>query len=103
VVVATYLLAPGLFADQVAEASLRAGASAVSGALGAAPEVATIILNRYAEAMARPGRTWSSPDLEQPDLEQPDLEQPDLEQPDLEQPDLEQPDLERPACLGSCR
>jgi sirohydrochlorin ferrochelatase len=88
VVVATYLLAPGLFADQVAEASLRAGASAVSGALGAAPEVATIILNRYAEAMARPGRIGCGLDLEQPDLEQ---------------PDLEQPDLERPACLGSCR
>jgi sirohydrochlorin ferrochelatase len=56
VVVATYLLAPGRFADQVAESSLRAGAAAVSGALGAAPEVARVVLLRYAAAVARPGR-----------------------------------------------
>ncbi len=56
VVVATYLLAPGIFADQVAASALRAGAAAVSGALGAAPEVAEIILRRYAEVIAAPGR-----------------------------------------------
>ena len=56
VVVATYLLAPGIFADQVAAAALRAGAAAVSGVLGAAPEVAEIILRRYAEVIAAPGR-----------------------------------------------
>ena len=56
VVVATYLLAPGRFADQVAESSLAAGAAAVSGALGAAPEVARLVLLRYAAAIARPGR-----------------------------------------------
>ncbi len=56
VVVATYLLAPGRFADQVAESSLAAGAAAVSGALGAAPEVARLLLVRYAAAVARPGR-----------------------------------------------
>jgi sirohydrochlorin ferrochelatase len=56
VVVATYLLAPGRFADQVAESSLAAGAAAVSAVLGAAPEVARLILLRYAAAIARPGR-----------------------------------------------
>lgn len=53
VVVATYLLAPGLFADQVRETSLAAGADAVSPALGALPEVAEVLLERYAEASAR--------------------------------------------------
>jgi len=52
VLVATYLLAPGVFADQVAAAALRAGAAGVSGALGAAPEVAELILLRYASALA---------------------------------------------------
>ncbi len=37
VVVATYLLAPGYFADKVRDASLAAGAAAVSDVLGAAP------------------------------------------------------------------
>jgi sirohydrochlorin ferrochelatase len=54
--VSTYLLAPGIFADEVAASALRAGAAAVSGALGAAPEVAEVILCRYAEAIASPGR-----------------------------------------------
>ena len=40
VVVATYLLAPGFFADRIAASALAAGAVAVSAALGAAPEVA---------------------------------------------------------------
>ncbi len=56
VVVATYLLAPGIFADQVGASALRAGAAAVSGALGAAPEVAEVILRRYADVIAAPGR-----------------------------------------------
>lgn len=50
VVVATYLLAPGFFADQVREQSLAAGADAVSAPLGAAPEVADVILLRYLQA-----------------------------------------------------
>jgi sirohydrochlorin ferrochelatase len=54
VAVATYLLAPGYFADKIREAARRAGAAAVSPALGAAPEVADVILDRYATA-ARPG------------------------------------------------
>ncbi|HEX8006339.1 MAG TPA: CbiX/SirB N-terminal domain-containing protein [Trebonia sp.] len=47
VAVATYLLAPGYFADQVRDAALAAGALTVSGALGAAPEVADVIIDRY--------------------------------------------------------
>ncbi len=50
VVVATYLLAPGYFADKIRGAALGAGASAVSAALGAAPEVADVVLDRYLEA-----------------------------------------------------
>ena len=52
VVVASYLLAPGLFADRVAAAALAAGAAAVSAPLGAAPEVADVLLDRYTEAAA---------------------------------------------------
>ena len=51
VVVASYLLAPGQFADRVRELSLAAGAAAVSGPLGAAPEVADVLLSRYQEAL----------------------------------------------------
>jgi sirohydrochlorin ferrochelatase len=51
VVVATYLLAPGYFADKIRQAGLRAGATAVSPALGAAPEVADVILERYLAAV----------------------------------------------------
>jgi sirohydrochlorin ferrochelatase len=51
-VVASYLLAPGLFADRIRESSLAAGAAAVSAPLGAAPEVADVLLDRYLEAAA---------------------------------------------------
>jgi sirohydrochlorin ferrochelatase len=54
VVVATYLLAPGFFADRIAVTALAAGAVAVSAALGAAPEVADLVLRRYAAALGRP-------------------------------------------------
>jgi sirohydrochlorin ferrochelatase len=47
VVVASYLLAPGRFADRVRDRSLAAGAAAVSAPLGAAPEVADVLLDRY--------------------------------------------------------
>jgi sirohydrochlorin ferrochelatase len=53
VVVASYLLAPGLFADRIRDASLAAGAAEVSPALGAVPEVADIVLDRYQEAAMR--------------------------------------------------
>jgi sirohydrochlorin ferrochelatase len=50
VVVASYLLAPGVFADQVRDQALCAGASAVSAPLGAVPELADVVLDRYREA-----------------------------------------------------
>jgi sirohydrochlorin ferrochelatase len=53
VVVATYLLAPGYFADKIRDGALGplAGeAPAVSGVLGAAPEVADVVLDRYLAA-----------------------------------------------------
>ena len=50
VVVATYLLAPGLFADRIRHAALAAGAVAVSPALGACAEVADVMLDRFAQA-----------------------------------------------------
>jgi sirohydrochlorin ferrochelatase len=50
VVVASYLLAPGLFADRIQRTCLDAGAAAVSPVLGAAPEVADVLLDRCAEA-----------------------------------------------------
>jgi len=62
VVVATYLLAPGVFADQIRQSALGAGACAVSPALGALPEVADVILDRYAATAAAPDdiRMWSA-------------------------------------------
>ena len=54
VVVSTYLLAPGLFADRVREQSMAAGASVVSDALGAAPELARIVSERYDAALTAP-------------------------------------------------
>jgi sirohydrochlorin ferrochelatase len=53
VVVATYLLAPGLFADRIRQGALEAGAVAVSPALGACPEMADIVLDRFAAAADR--------------------------------------------------
>jgi sirohydrochlorin ferrochelatase len=51
VLVASYLLCPGVFADQVRTDCLAAGADAVSPVLGAAPEIADIVLGRYAESL----------------------------------------------------
>jgi len=50
VLVAAYLLAPGFFADRIRESAQAAGAAAVSSALGASPEVAEVLLDRYQEA-----------------------------------------------------
>ncbi|SEG08159.1 Sirohydrochlorin ferrochelatase [Thermomonospora echinospora] len=52
VAVASYFLAPGYFADKVRAESLAAGATAVSGVLGAAPEMAEVVLHRYDEALS---------------------------------------------------
>ena len=54
VVVATYLLAPGYFADKIARQARQAGATAVSEPLGAAPEVADVVIDRYLEALRSP-------------------------------------------------
>jgi sirohydrochlorin ferrochelatase len=56
VVVASYLLAPGFFADRIREQAIQAGATAVSAVLGAAPEVAALIADRYAQAALLPAR-----------------------------------------------
>ncbi|MCT9929449.1 sirohydrochlorin chelatase [Planotetraspora sp. A-T 1434] len=53
VVVAPYLLAPGHFADKVERDSLKAGADVVAGVLGPAPELVTILVERYAQAVHR--------------------------------------------------
>jgi sirohydrochlorin ferrochelatase len=52
VLVATYLLAPGFFADRIRASALAAGAAAVSPVLGASPDVAEVLLDRYQEAGA---------------------------------------------------
>ena len=54
VVVAPYLLAPGYFADKVRATTLAAGApTVVADVLGAAPELATVLLERYEQAVQR--------------------------------------------------
>ncbi|MFC4564735.1 sirohydrochlorin chelatase [Nocardiopsis mangrovi] len=53
VAVASYLLAPGFFADRVAGRALAAGAFAVSPALGDAPQLARVALSRYDAARDR--------------------------------------------------
>ncbi|MBB5131050.1 sirohydrochlorin ferrochelatase [Thermocatellispora tengchongensis] len=58
VAVAPYLLAPGYFADKVRHDALAAGAAVVADVLGPAPELADIVLTRYAQALhARPRAT----------------------------------------------
>jgi sirohydrochlorin ferrochelatase len=56
VVVASYFLAPGYFADKVRTEALEAGATAVSEVLGDAPEIAKLITLRYTEALDLPAR-----------------------------------------------
>lgn len=51
VVVAPYFIAPGYFADKVARETLAAGAAVVAPVLGAAPELAELVLARYDEAI----------------------------------------------------
>ncbi|MGW4637407.1 sirohydrochlorin chelatase [Sphaerisporangium sp. NPDC004334] len=52
VVVATYLLAPGYFADKVRRTALAAGADTVAAPLGPAPELVTVLLERHAQAQS---------------------------------------------------
>jgi sirohydrochlorin ferrochelatase len=53
VLVASYLLAPGFFADRIRDTALAAGATAVSPALGASAELADVVIDRYQEAGRR--------------------------------------------------
>ncbi|WP_235005916.1 sirohydrochlorin chelatase [Nocardiopsis sp. JB363] len=52
VAVATYLLAPGFFADRIHDRAMAAGASVVSPTLGDSPELARIVVERYDAAVA---------------------------------------------------
>jgi sirohydrochlorin ferrochelatase len=54
VVVATYLLAPGYFADRIRDGSVAAGAAAVGPALGASAELADVLLDRFRSRTASP-------------------------------------------------
>jgi sirohydrochlorin ferrochelatase len=51
VVVASYVLAPGHFADKIRVQAGQAGATVVSAPLGSAPEVADVVLDRYLAAL----------------------------------------------------
>jgi hypothetical protein len=53
-VFATYLLAPGYFADRIRDCSLAAGAAAVSPVLGASAEAADVLLDRFRSRTTSP-------------------------------------------------
>ncbi|MGH8869339.1 MAG: sirohydrochlorin chelatase, partial [Actinomycetes bacterium] len=59
VVVASYLLAPGRLPDRVRDQAYEAGAALVTEPLGAADEVARLVLARYAEGSAALGHLVS--------------------------------------------
>jgi sirohydrochlorin ferrochelatase len=52
VVVASYFLAPGFLPDRARAGAAAAGATAVADVLGAAPEVARVVLRRYDDALS---------------------------------------------------
>ncbi|AEW97085.1 hypothetical protein SCATT_47140 [Streptantibioticus cattleyicolor NRRL 8057 = DSM 46488] len=52
IAVAPYVIAPGFLPDRIVRGAREAGADAVAGALGAAPEVARLVLERYRQAAA---------------------------------------------------
>jgi sirohydrochlorin ferrochelatase len=54
--VAPYLLAPGLLPDRIAAQAATAGVAAVASPIGASPDLAELLLQRYAEALT----TWPS-------------------------------------------
>ncbi|MFF5211495.1 sirohydrochlorin chelatase [Streptosporangium sp. NPDC000396] len=57
VVVAPYLLAPGYFADKIRATTLAAGAEVVADVLGAAPELAAVLVERYEQALRTEDRS----------------------------------------------
>ncbi|MFJ9790555.1 sirohydrochlorin chelatase [Streptomyces globosus] len=56
VAVAPYVIAPGRLPDRIAAGAAEAGADVLAGVLGAAPEVARLLLARYDGAAAAGGR-----------------------------------------------
>ncbi|WP_030847875.1 sirohydrochlorin chelatase [Streptomyces sp. NRRL F-4474] len=56
VAVAPYVIAPGRLPDRIAAGAGAAGADVVAEVLGAAPELARLLLHRYDEAAAAPAR-----------------------------------------------
>lgn len=60
VAVVPYLLAPGYFADKVRRTTLEAGADVVADVLGPAPELAEVLLERYATAARTPAGAAAS-------------------------------------------
>ncbi|MEU9109206.1 sirohydrochlorin chelatase [Streptomyces xanthophaeus] len=56
VAVAPYVIAPGRLPDRIAAGAHAAGADVVAGVLGAAPELATLLLRRYDTAATAPAR-----------------------------------------------
>ncbi|MDJ0380287.1 sirohydrochlorin chelatase [Streptomyces sp. G-G2] len=63
VVVAPYVLAPGRLPDRIAAGAAAAGADLVAGVLGAAPEVARLLLRRYDAAALAPAALSALPAL----------------------------------------
>lgn len=57
VAVAPYVIAPGRLPDRIAAGAAEAGADVLAGVLGASPELARLLLDRYDEARARAART----------------------------------------------
>ncbi|APU42795.1 sirohydrochlorin chelatase [Streptomyces sp. TN58] len=56
VAVAPYVIAPGRLPDRIAAGAEAAGADVVAGVLGAAPELALLLLRRFDAAAAAPAR-----------------------------------------------
>ncbi len=57
VAVAPYVIAPGRLPDRIAAGAVEAGADVLADVLGPAPELAALLLTRYAEAAAAPRLT----------------------------------------------
>ncbi|MEJ8641813.1 CbiX/SirB N-terminal domain-containing protein [Streptomyces sp. MS1.HAVA.3] len=56
VAVAPYVIAPGRLPDRIAAGAEAAGADVLAGVLGAAPELARLLLRRYDDAATAPAR-----------------------------------------------
>ncbi|MEV7724995.1 sirohydrochlorin chelatase [Streptomyces sp. NPDC087917] len=56
IVVAPYVIAPGRLPDRIAAGAAESGADAVAGVLGAAPELARLLLLRYDASLCAPAR-----------------------------------------------